>query len=572
MKRIGLSILSLALVLIGLLANSPVQAALSFNDPGFANLWNRVDKPVQDGSGVGRGYTWGPPVVNTAATTTELYNGLPRKVQYFDKARMEVNNSNTNPNDPYYVTTGLLVREMVTGQRQDGDKLFVGLTPSPTQVAGDANDNGANAVAPTYASFRDVVTFNGDENTRPNTPGQVINARLDHSGQVSIFNPPQPRLLEGYDSVTRHNIADVFVRFGNQRGSIWNGSSFVQDAVFSGNPTYVLGRPVSEPYWMRAVVGGIEKDVLVQLFERRVLTYTPGNPAGFEVEMGNVGQHYYRWRYALNNCPIPPPPNPPDITTPPVQIGFKGRGTIQDQTFFSATLGRQMPYRVYLPPGYNTSAQHYPVLYMLHGFGGDYREWDNYGLLGVADDLIGGGTIQPLIIVLPSGEQSYWLNQANCGTRWGDYTAQEVVGQIDKTYRTIPNPTKRAVGGLSMGGHGALQLGFNYPNSFSIVGAHSPTLRDKDHKLDFFGDDYYFATIDPLSLARTKDLQSYQIWLDIGQDDTEWRPRTEELHQVLLDRGKAHSWHLWPGGHGGAYWASHCIDYLQFYNAAFSRR
>lgn len=62
---------------------------------------------------------------------------------------------------------------------------------------------------------------------------------------------------------------------------------------------YVAGLPLSEPYWVRARIGGVERDVLVQVFERRVLTYTPDNPAAWRVEMGNVGRHYLHWRYGL---------------------------------------------------------------------------------------------------------------------------------------------------------------------------------------------------------------------------------------------------------------------------------
>ena len=60
---------------------------------------------------------------------------------------------------------------------------------------------------------------------------------------------------------------------------------------------FAMGYPISEPYWVRCRVAGEEHDILVQLFERRVLTYTPANPPGWQVEMGNVGLHYYRWRY-----------------------------------------------------------------------------------------------------------------------------------------------------------------------------------------------------------------------------------------------------------------------------------
>ena len=63
------------------------------------------------------------------------------------------------------------------------------------------------------------------------------------------------------------------------------------------NPFYATGYPITEAYWATVKVAGVAQDVLVQCFERRCLTYTPGNAAGWEVEAGNVGQHYYAWRY-----------------------------------------------------------------------------------------------------------------------------------------------------------------------------------------------------------------------------------------------------------------------------------
>src|SRR5689334_12191891 len=95
----------------------PAAAAPAFNDPGFAATWERVDKPVQDlPGGAGRGYTWGPAIPQAAGSLKEPYNAGQRVIQYFDKARMEVNNPNGNPQDLFYVTTGLLVKELVTGQ------------------------------------------------------------------------------------------------------------------------------------------------------------------------------------------------------------------------------------------------------------------------------------------------------------------------------------------------------------------------------------------------------------------------------------------------------------------------
>ncbi|MEI6046350.1 MAG: PQQ-binding-like beta-propeller repeat protein [Chloroflexota bacterium] len=298
-------------------------ATASFTSPSFATTWNRVDKPLEELTNLGRGYTWGPTVPNSENVTNEVYNGQNRKVQYFDKARMEINNPDANPNDLFYVTTGLLVKELVTGQRQDGDNSFTTLPPSTVQVAGDPNDGEANAIAPTYASFSKVGTFSGNENGKPSALGSPINTQIDKAGNLSTLNPVEPRLISGYDNVTQHNIADVFVDYSNQQGQVWSGNTYTQAPLFFGNATYVMGRPVTEPYWTRAVVSGVEKDVMVQLFERRVLTYTPSNPVGFKVEMGNVGQHYFKWRYVLNPInPTPPAATAPITAVPDTMLDF----------------------------------------------------------------------------------------------------------------------------------------------------------------------------------------------------------------------------------------------------------
>lgn len=303
-------------------------AAPNFTDVAFANTWNRVDKVIVDLPDASRGFIWGPPAPGSTQTYLETYNGGQRKVQYFDKARMEINNPTGNPNDLFYVTTGLLVKELVTGKRQDGDNQFTQLVPSQVQVAGDSNELGANQVAPTYDSFQEVVTVNGTVNGQPNQVGRTLILQLDRAGKVSqLPGLPESRIIKGYDAVTEHNIPDVFVDFANQSGPVWNGSQIITGPVFFANPFYVLGRPISEAYWTRAEVKGVEQYILVQLFERRVLTYTPANPVGFKVEMGNVGQHYYRWRYVENNRPpttgpaTQPSPIPP-VTPPAVTPNY----------------------------------------------------------------------------------------------------------------------------------------------------------------------------------------------------------------------------------------------------------
>jgi hypothetical protein len=73
----------------------------------------------------------------------------------------------------------------------------------------------------------------------------------------------------------------------------------VNGPLFS-NPFYAAGYPLTEPYWTHVLVGGVSRLVLVQVFERRVLTYTPDNPDGWKVEAGNVGVQYEQWRYGGN--------------------------------------------------------------------------------------------------------------------------------------------------------------------------------------------------------------------------------------------------------------------------------
>ena len=251
--------------------------------PQYAATYNQYDGPVLSGA-VKRGFIWGPQV---NAAQTEPYTEAPsgqRQVWYFDKGRLEL----TNPQSGQ-ITSGLLVSELVTGQVQTGDGTHDTRTPAAVAVAGDAN--APNAI--TYATLNTVRT------AAPRAVGSPITEQLrpdgsrspaigiDTSGVTSVQLIPQ----------TNHTIASVFWDYLNSSGvTIQNGQSPSMGALF--DPTFfVVGLPITEAYWMIATVGGVQKPVLVQAFERRVLTYTPSNPDPFKVEMGNVGQHYYRWRY-----------------------------------------------------------------------------------------------------------------------------------------------------------------------------------------------------------------------------------------------------------------------------------
>jgi enterochelin esterase-like enzyme len=244
---------------------------------------------------------------------------------------------------------------------------------------------------------------------------------------------------------------------------------------------------------------------------------------------------------------------------------------VVEHTFWSPALKREMPYKVYLPPGYDSRTNaRYPVLYMLHGLGGDYTDWERAGLFTAASELVQRGEIPPMIIVTPEGERGYWMDHANNGPRFGTYFTQDLVSGIDEEYRTIADRESRAVGGMSMGGHGALQLALNNPHEFGIVGAHSVALRRKDQAFAFFGDDQYFQTHDPVSLCQRNQAVARRlaIWIDIGSADS-WFEAANRFHEQLEAAQIRHSWHVFEGGHNAGYWQSHLADYLRFYGAAF---
>jgi esterase/lipase superfamily enzyme len=179
------------------------------------------------------------------------------------------------------------------------------------------------------------------------------------------------------------------------------------------------------------------------------------------------------------------------------------QGSLREMEFYSPALDRDVSYFIYLPPEYARAGRRYPVLYMLHSASGDKEEWLAYGLVDVADQAFKSGELEPLMIVLPQGDFSYWANHAADGPRWGDYLAADLVRHIDASYRTLRAPESRAIGGLSMGGWGALHQAFGRPDVFGIVGAHSPALRTDDGSIAFVGVGDEFARKDPLRLAHT---------------------------------------------------------------------
>ncbi|MDX5338267.1 MAG: esterase family protein [Cyclobacteriaceae bacterium] len=130
---------------------------------------------------------------------------------------------------------------------------------------------------------------------------------------------------------------------------------------------------------------------------------------------------------------------------------------------------------VYLPPGYETSAQRYPVIYFLHGFMGDNKMLDFMAPL--LDFSISTQKIRPFILVIPDQKTSYdgsFYSNSELFGNWEDFTAFDLVSFVDKNFRTLASKESRGITGHSMGGYGALKIAMHHPDIFSSVYALSP--------------------------------------------------------------------------------------------------
>jgi len=261
----------------------------------------------------------------------------------------------------------------------------------------------------------------------------------------------------------------------------------------------------------------------------------------------------------------------------------------------SKILGRDVAYAVYVPPDYASSARRYPVVYLLHGYTDDESGWIQFGEVGwAADRAIAAGEIPPMIIVMPDGGVSFYVNDAAGKVRWEDMFVQELIPHIDAAYRTRPSAEFRGVAGLSMGGWGTLIYAFRHPELFAAGAAFSAAVWSDEEIADMKQDRWdkllgpmfgatgragkdrltpHFRKYSPLDLARSlpeDSLKKVRYYVDCGDDDFLIKGNCA-LHAALVDRKIPHEFRVRDGGHTWSYWRTGIVDGLKFIGQSFHR-
>lgn len=252
----------------------------------------------------------------------------------------------------------------------------------------------------------------------------------------------------------------------------------------------------------------------------------------------------------------------------------------------SHIMPRPVGYCALLPPSYDANPQKkFPVLYFLHGLGGDQSFLVSTGGWGMIEDAWEQKKFAEFVLITPNGDTSFYINSKSGRVKYEDFFIREFVPGMEKKFRLTGTRSGRAIGGVSMGGYGALRFAFKYPKMFVSVAAHMPALLEQlPHGSQnagftaFFGtafgspvDEAFWKANTPFVFARTANLSGLKIYVDCGdQDNYGFDAGVRDLDKLLTARHVPHTIHIYPGQHDWQFVAQHLLDSLQFQAQAFA--
>jgi S-formylglutathione hydrolase FrmB len=248
--------------------------------------------------------------------------------------------------------------------------------------------------------------------------------------------------------------------------------------------------------------------------------------------------------------------------------------TVDTALTHSAAMNKDIKAVVVIPADYS-AAKKYPVMYLLHGFSGNYSDWIKKvpAISKLADTY-------HMLIVCPDGNFAGWYFDSPMNKEWRyeTYLANELVNYIDKHYSTITNRKGRAITGLSMGGHGALFLAFKHQDIFGAAGSMSGVV-DIRQFADSYGIEQILGkySVHPevweqhcvVSLIYLIKPNALALTFDCGYDDDMYSGN-QELHEKLIARRIPHDYTVRPGGHSWEYWGNSINYQILFFSRYFN--
>ena len=269
------------------------------------------------------------------------------------------------------------------------------------------------------------------------------------------------------------------------------------------------------------------------------------------------------------------------------------RGIVKEGLLIqSKILNKEVRYTIYLPFDYESSNRYYPVVYLLHGYTDNDMGWIQFGEANmIADEAIANRGIPPMILVMPDGGVSWYINNYDNSVRYEDFFFQEFIPYIEKTYRIRSEKRYRGIAWLSMGGFGTLVYSLKHPDMFSGCAAFSPAVYTEEEYINMDDEKWerensilygknlsgknritpLLLSYNPLQIIKTADkekIKTVNIYIDCGDDDFLYKGNSA-LHVLLRDLSIPHEYSVRNGGHQWSYWRSGLLDGLKFIGTGF---
>jgi enterochelin esterase-like enzyme len=249
-----------------------------------------------------------------------------------------------------------------------------------------------------------------------------------------------------------------------------------------------------------------------------------------------------------------------------LQVRDIARGTLGTLEYRSASIDRDREAIVYFPPGYEGGSESYPVLYLLHGAGGDENTWIDRGLANVIlDNLIADGRLDPLIVVMPYGYTTR-LGEGERRRGAGDYKTDmeefavdmigDLIPQIESRYPVMADREHRAIAGLSMGGGQSFAIGLTHPELFSRIAGFSSAMQIANSPA--------WGGVDMAAALANADVINEQIdmlWVGCGTGDSLFNAN-RSCSEQLSEAGVEHSFRVTLGGHTMEVWQRYLYEVL----------